>query len=70
MRLLGREVIEREDLVIETARPWRVRLFSRPWRPWKGTVTKPDPDYYVSEWSIFAHPETVKLLSKHYYVSL
>lgn len=49
------DVIDNPLLVVP--RPWKQRLFSRPWRPW--VRHQPDPQYYViGGGKIAAHPHT------------
>jgi hypothetical protein len=66
--LCGLRVVTNANLVVEDGqeevrRPWRERLFARPWRPFKATkiVTrfKPDPNLYViGNRTVACHPET------------
>jgi hypothetical protein len=61
--LCGLKVVENPNLVYyeQVKRTWRERLRSKPWRAYK-EVAKPDPNFYTSSGTIFAHPATVKSL--------
>lgn len=48
---------------VEVRRPWRERLFSRPWRPWAATRTAipqvPSREvFFLGETALAMHPDT------------
>ena len=64
MRAMGKTVVAADRWTIEVPRSWRERLCTRPWRPWKKTNTEPDPNFYITENEIHAHPATVRKLAE------
>lgn len=50
----------------QARRPWRERLFTRPWRPWRATKTAcpqvPDPCALRCGHILYIHPEKIREL--------
>lgn len=68
---LDMDIIEDSNLLVlcepvRVERSWKERLFSRPWRPHidhKYEIQQtPDPDIYVHDGVMIAHPVTAKAL--------
>ncbi len=55
---------------VTVRRPWRARLFSRPWRPWVGhTIVIPQVPatraYRIGDRTLVIHPAHLETLKRH-----
>ena len=66
--LMGLKLYVNDSLTVPVAirRPWRIRLFSRPWRPLEkfDYAISPDPCLYSMGTGIVGHSETLAVMKE------
>ncbi len=56
--LMGIKIIEDYNLIKIIIRPWKERLFSYPWKPWRRTENVIDESIFKTPFGFVMHPAT------------